>query len=226
MKITMIHGQNHVGSTCYIGRMLAEQFDAQVTEFFLPRDLNHFCLGCCKCIEDERKCPYYGDKKPIMEAVEEADLLIFTTPTYCLHASAPMKSFLDMTFTYWMSHKPREVMFRKKAVVISTAAGTGTKSAIKDVSTALFYWGVPYIRKYGIAVQAMGWDQVTEDKQEKIRKDIAALAKIIQKQKARAGIKTKFIFNMMRLMINAYEDAYPDKIYWKKKGWLGKTRPW
>lgn len=69
-----------------------------------------------------------------MQAVENADLLIFTTPTYCMHASAPMKSFIDLTFTYWMSHRPRECMFSKKAVVMSTAAGKGTKSAIKDIS--------------------------------------------------------------------------------------------
>ena len=45
-------------------------------------------------------------------------------------------------------------MFEKRAVVVSTAAGTGAASAIKDVATALEYWGVPQIEKYGIAVQA------------------------------------------------------------------------
>ena len=72
-----------------------------------------------------------------MDAVEAADLLIFTTPTYCLHASAPMKSFLDLTFTYWMPHRPRKCMFSKKAVVVSTAAGSGAKSAPKDITSAL-----------------------------------------------------------------------------------------
>lgn len=228
MKIAMVHGQNHAGSTCHIGRMLAQHFgpDAVVTEFFLPRDLNHFCLGCFQCMENNAKCPFYADKKPIMDAVEEADLLIFTTPTYCMHASAPMKSFLDLTFTYWMSHKPLEAMFRKKAVVISTAAGTGTKSAMKDIATALFYWGVPYIRQYGISVQASGWDQVAEGKKEKIQKDISALARKIQAQHVRVGIKTKLMFHFMRMMINSCEDGYPDKIYWREKGWLEKVRPW
>ena len=69
-----------------------------------------------------------------------------------MHASAPMKSFIDLTFTYWMSHRPRACMFSKKAVVISTAAGKGTKSAIKDISNTLFYWGVPYIKEYGITL--------------------------------------------------------------------------
>lgn len=65
-----------------------------------------------------------------------------------MRASASMKAFIDLTFTYWMSHRPRKCMFSKKAVVISTAAGSGAKSAIKDISNTLFYWGVPYIKEY------------------------------------------------------------------------------
>ena len=153
MRIVLIHGQNHKGSTYHISELLVEQFEnSDIQEFFLPRDLEHFCLGCYKCIENDEECPFFNEKRRIMQAVENADLLIFTTPTYCMHASAPMKSFIDLTFTYWMSHRPRACMFSKKAVVISTAAGKGTKSAIKDISNTLFYWGVPYIKEYGITL--------------------------------------------------------------------------
>ena len=59
-----------------------------------------------------------------------------------MRVSAPMKSFIDLTFISWMPHRPKAYMFHKKAVVISTAAGMGTKKAIKDISTCLFYWGI------------------------------------------------------------------------------------
>ena len=70
MKITMIHGQNHKGSTYHLGRILAEEIETEenITEFFLPRDLNHFCLGCYTCIEDEQKCPFYEEKQRIADA--------------------------------------------------------------------------------------------------------------------------------------------------------------
>lgn len=77
-----------------------------------------------------------------------------------MHISAPLKSFFDMTFDYWMVHRPRKWMFSKKAVIVSTSAGSTTRSAMKDVEDSLFNMGVPYIRKYGIAVQAMNWDGV------------------------------------------------------------------
>ena len=48
-----------------------------------------------------------------MEAVEAADVLIFTTPLYCLRASGPMESFPDLTFNYWMVHGLRECMLQK-----------------------------------------------------------------------------------------------------------------
>ena len=230
MKIVMINGQNHKGSTYNIGRLLAKNIgnDKDIVEFFLPKDLNHFCLGCYTCIEDDTKCPFYEEKNRIMKEVEEADILIFTTPTYCLRASAPMKSFIDMTFNYWMSHRPRKCMFNKKAVVISTAAGSGAKKAVKDVSDALFYWGIPCIVEYGICIQAMNWDGVNEKKKQKIEKDTIRIAqRLSRKKRVKAGIKTKAMFSLMRMMQKAdFGSGEADKSYWEKRGWLGKERPW
>lgn len=165
MKIVMIHGQNHKGSTYHIGRILSEQLVEKnnIKEFFLPKDLNHFCLGCYSCIDNEEKCPFYKEKKMIAKAMEDADLLILTTPNYCMAPSAPMKAFFDLFFQYWIPHRPRKSMFSKKAVVISTTAGMGTKQAIKPVKRALSYWGVPYIKTYGIALQASNWNEMTTE---------------------------------------------------------------
>ena len=228
MKIVLIHGQNHKGSSYNIGRMLADEFsEGEVKEFFLPRDLEHFCVGCYSCIEDETKCPYFEKKNAIMTEVEKADLLIFTTPTYCMRASAPMKAFIDLTFTYWMPHKPRKCMFSKKAVVISTAAGTGMKSAVKDISNTLFYWGVPYIKSYGVAVQAMSWEKVSKEKKERIKKDVQKMAKNLKNKKVQVGLKTKFMFGIMRMMqLKDWGSSPEEKEYWKEQGWLGKQRPW
>ena len=230
MKITLIHGQNHVGSSCTVGRLLADKLTGKEnqTEFFLPRDLNHFCTGCCACLGGDDRCPFYEEKKRILDAIEAADLLIFTTPTYCMHASGPMKSFLDLTFTKWMVHRPEKSMFRKKAVVISTAAGTGVGSAMKDVKTALSFWGISEIHCLGMAVQAMGWDQVSRKKKDQIRKKTEKLAGILSRGKQpRVSLKTRFLFAMMRKMQQNGMGASPaEKDYWQALGWLGKVSPW
>ncbi|MBO4980817.1 MAG: NAD(P)H-dependent oxidoreductase [Lachnospiraceae bacterium] len=230
MKITMIHGQNHKGSSYHIGSLIADQIhgEKEISEFFLPGELNHFCLGCYQCIREESRCPFYREKKKIMDAVEQADLLIFTTPTYCMRASAPMKNLLDLTFTYWMIHKPRECMFRKRAVVVSTAAGSGTRTAIKDITNALFYWGIPATLTYGASVQAMNWEQVPEKRKRKIERDTKRIAARLSKdRKVRVGVKTRCLFLVMRFMQKAGWGSGPaEKQYWEDNGWLGRTRPW
>lgn len=58
MKIVMLNGQNHKGSSYHVGRSIVDKIkgENEVTEFFFPKDLNHFCMGCYQCIEDVTKC--------------------------------------------------------------------------------------------------------------------------------------------------------------------------
>ena len=119
-------------------------------------------------------------------------------------------------------------MFSKRAVIVSTSAGSSSKSAMKDVEDALFYLGVPSITKYGIAVQAMNWDGIRASKKEKIEKDTSRIAaKLSRREKIHVGIKTRVIFNMMRMMQkNGWGSSPVEKEYWEKNGWLGRKRPW
>lgn len=163
-----------------------------------------------------------------MAEVETADILILTTPTYCMRTSAPMKSFIDLTFNYWMVHRPRKCMFSKKAIVVSTAAGSGTKTAIKDITNTLFYWGVPYVLSYGISVQAMSWNGVADKKKLKIGKDTDKIVKKLMKRKSgKVGLRTKFMFRIMGMIQKAGWGSSPvEKTYWESNGWLDKDRPW
>ena len=230
MRIVMLNGQNHRGSSYHIGRAVIDRIEGnkEVTEFFFPKDLDHFCLGCYRCIEDAAACPYYEEKKVILDAIDGADLLVVTTPTYCMHVSAPLKAFIDLTFDLWMSHRPMASMFTKRALIVSTAAGTGTGSAIKDVQDALVYMGVPKIVKYGLSVQAMNWEGVDHKKKAKIERDAARIAKQLSTDKAPAvGIRTRFLFRMMGMLQKKGWNSSPvETAYWKEKGWLDGKKPW
>lgn len=94
MKIVIIHGQSHKGSTYHIAHMLAEKLDGEIKEFFLPRDFGEFCVGCTRCIlESEKKCPHYEKLKPLTAAIDEADVIILASPVYVYHATGSMKAF-------------------------------------------------------------------------------------------------------------------------------------
>lgn len=227
-KIVIIHGQNHKGSTYHIAHKLADKIGGETTEFFLPRDFGEFCVGCTTCfIKTETKCPHYEKLAPLTRAIDEADVIILASPVYVYHVTGAMKAFLDHYGYRWMVHSPEESMFKKQGVCITTAAGAGLKSTMKDMSDSLFFWGVPKIYKFGMAVAATDWDSVNDKKKSAIEKTTTSIAAKINNKngKVKPGIKTKFMFSMMRLMMkNGWNER--DINYWKAKGWLDKNRPW
>lgn len=142
MKITVLHGQSHRGSTYHLARFLCEQLGGEVTEFFLPRDFGAFCVGCTRCFtQSETLCPHARALAPITRALDEADVIILASPVYVYHVTGPMKALLDHYGWRWMLHRPQESMFTKQAVCLSTAAGAGTRQTNRDLATAPFSGG-------------------------------------------------------------------------------------
>ena len=228
MKLVIIHGQSHKGSTYHIAHMLAEKISCDIKEFFLPRDFGEFCVGCTKCfIESETKCPHYEKITPLTNAMDEADVIILASPVYVYHATGAMKAFLDHYGYRWMVHRPEESMFKKQGVAISTAAGAGVKSTNKDMLDSLFFWGVAKRYNYGMSVAAVNWNGVSEKKKKAIDKATSRIAKKIIRnaENVKPGIKTKGMFLVMRMMQKNGFNA-SDIEYWKSKGWIEKKRPW
>lgn len=227
MKIVVINGQNHKGSTWHIGNMLINSFsgEKEITEFFLPRDLNHFCLGCYNCMKDLSACPFYEEKKIIDDAMKQADILILTSPNYCMLPSAPMKAFIDLFYQYWIPHRPQNSMFHKKAVVISTTAGIGAGRVCSQLKRTLAYWGVPYIKTYATAVQASSWKEVSDKKKKKIEVDMKRLAKTVEEASlGKPSLYIRFMFNLMARTKKKWND--PEAAHWKEYGWQDGKKPW
>ncbi len=221
MKVTIIHGQSHKGSTYHISKILADKIGGEVKEFFLPRDFGEFCIGCTQCFrKSETLCPHYEKINPLTEALDEADVLIFESPVYVYHVTGSMKAFLDHYGYRWMLHRPEESMFHKQAVCISTAAGAGMKSTNKDMADSFFYWGVPKVYKYGVRVMATSYKDIKPKIKAKIEKDTSKMAYQIKKNAGhvKTGIKTKICFYFMRMLhTRGWDEA--DLAYWSKKGW-------
>ncbi len=230
MNVLLINGQNHKGSTYHIGKMLADKIasEAEITEIFLPKDMPHFCCGCTQCfMVNENKCPHYDVIRPLTEKMDAADVLIFTSPVYVYHATGSMKAFLDHYGYRWMVHRPDDRMFHKQAVVISTAAGAGMKSTCKDIADSCFFWGIPKIYKYGIAVYAVNWQSVSQKRKQAIAKKTDQLAAKIKHRQGRVspGIKTRAFFQIMKLMQKSGWNE-TDARYWSEKGWTTGKKPW
>lgn len=79
MKIALIHGIGHQGSTWHYADLICQELDklgpVEKSEFFLPRDMPHFCMGCYTCFyKGEENCPHRDSVKPIAEAMGWKDV--------------------------------------------------------------------------------------------------------------------------------------------------------
>lgn len=230
MIITAIHGQNHRGSTWHIADLLirALGYGNEVNEFFLPQDMPHFCIGCMNCItKGEETCPHREEMESILQVMDRADLLIFTTPTYAYHASGSMMALLDHLAWRWMAHRPESSAFKKQAVVLSTSSGSTTRHALRDIAHSLEHWGIGKIYRYGVAVRAPVWEKIKSSKREEIDRAVAKLAQAIQKN---AGHVRPALCQRLRFRIVALRQRSPkndlDGRYWREKSWTDGVKPW
>ena len=168
MKITVINGTEKHGVTYKLKEIFLETFkgSAEITEFYLPGDCPSFCAGCTVCfLTDEHKCKDAEYVQKIQKALLEADLLVFTSPSYVCHATGAMKAMLDHFGYRWMPHRPVKEMFGKRAVIITQCLGAGDKSTAKDIKDSLSWWGISYIKECRFKLMGdIQWEKLSEKK--------------------------------------------------------------
>lgn len=232
MKITVIYAtqRKSKSSTYNIAQRFIQNLSEtdSVKEFFLPKDMPNFCIGCWNCFTDYRNCPDYGYLKPILESMLEADLLIFTAPVYVYHVPGQVKAFLDHFGYQWMAHQPRKEMFHKQVLLISTAAGAGTRSTLRDLKDSMTFWGISRIYTFGRNIHGSDWDTVTGIKKAKLQMEIDRLSDKIKgkNRPVTPSLKVKTLFHVMRFMHKKFHYNPADVDYWESLGWLNKERPW
>lgn len=237
MKITVINGTGKHGVTFRLKEEFLARFrpDAEITEYFLPKDCPDFCKGCASCcLNGESTCKDFEYVHRIENSLSEADLIVMTSPAYVMHATGAMKSFLDHLAYRWMPHRPAAEMFGKRAVIITQCLGAGAKSSAKDVRHSLSWWGISKIGVFtGALMSGLFWDALPEKRRNKLLKKINRLsrkfAKINYSEPARTCAATKLKFAVCRFMqkrLYKNNPEYVDAKYWHSQGWLKKVRPW
>jgi multimeric flavodoxin WrbA len=237
VKIVTVHGSPRKGNTYKATEVFKEEMKKQgeieFVDFFLPKDLPEFCCGCMTCfLKGEEKCPHADYTMPILEHMVSADALIFTTPVFVLSLSGCMKSFLDHYAYIFIVHRARTEMFKKKAFIISSTVGSGTKEAIKTVSTSLKFWGVNRIYSYSFATFGDEWENMKADKKDKFKSQIRKKAvkfynEVASHKKHRPYLFIRIMYSISKFILKKYtDDSSLDKKYWIEKGWYkGEKNP-
>ena len=237
MKITVINATEKKGVTYRLKEIFLEPFqnDAEITEFYLPKDGPGFCTGCTTCfMKDQNLCKDAQTVGKIEKALLEADLLVFASPAYVFHTTGAMKTMLDHFGYRWMPHRPAKEMFGKRAVIITQCLGAGGSSTAKDIKDSLSWWGVTAVYKCTFRLMSdTNWDKIPEKKRHAMTRKLTSLARkmrsIDYSKPAHTGIVAKMKFYAVRMMqtgLGKADPEYTDFKYWKENGWIGSARPW
>ena len=232
MKTVIVYGIEHKGCTYNVINLLKKHLninESDLTEYFLPKDMPHFCIGCNNCFaKGEEFCPHQEVITPIKNALLNADLLIFTSPVYVRHVTGQMKAFLDHFAFQFMVHRPNKEMFSKTAFIVSIGTGAGMNSTINEIKISLKWWGISKIFKFGYGINVLTWDEISNKNKLKIENKIKKVSTKIKSNinKFKIGLYTKGIFYICRYIQKKLALTFYDKEYWEKHGWLGKNRPW
>ncbi|MBD5390566.1 flavodoxin family protein [bacterium] len=237
MKITVINGTEKHGITYKLKEIFLSHFreDFEITEYYLPKDCPSFCIGCTSCfMNGENTCKDFSYINKIEKSLLEADLIVMTSPSYVMHTTGAMKSFLDHMGYRWMPHRPAQKMFGKRAVIITQCLGAGAKQTAKDIKHSLSWWGISKIGTFsGSLMSDILWDKLSTKKQKQLTKKINKLAKrfskINYKRPAHTSLITKIKFKFCRfIQKKVYKKGVGglDCSYWQNHGWLDKKRPW
>ena len=230
MNIAVFHGSPRRGNTYRATKIFMDELSKhgsiQFSEFFFPKALPEFCTGCQLCLGNPRDiCPHSQYVTPILDAIINADAMIFTTPHYgACSMSAGLKTLLDHLDFLTMNIAPRAELFTKKAFVITT--GSGSTAAAKPIKRYLKNWGVNRVYPLGIRMFTDKWDKMSEDKQEKCEKRLQKAARRFYRAPKRFPyLSTIFMYHMSKFVLKKYigEGEYPYK-YWQGKGYF-KQRP-
>lgn len=229
MKIIVINGTEIRGVTYHMKNLFLEALGDQheITEFYLPKDMPHFCCGCKTCFfRSELRCPHAKSVLPIWEAVKAADLLVFATPVYALRAPGQVKALLDHWCCHWAPHRPEPALFSKKAVILTNSAGAPNGDAQKDIATSLSWLCVPHIRSLGVnLMEGVIWDELSEKRRAKITARLQKLATHYTNLfKSHRSLKVRAIWTMCKMLhkgtAKKQNPLSVDTQYWKDKGWI------
>jgi multimeric flavodoxin WrbA len=231
MNITVIYGQRHKSNTWTLTNLFLERLGSdgnQITEFFLPDDAPGYCTGCLNCfMKDEKLCPHAAAVQPVAAALDKADVIIVASPCYVFGMTGQLKTLFDHFGYRFMAHRPEASMYRKQAIVLSTAAGAGMNKVTKSIAFNLFMWGVARIYRYGVRINAADFDEIPDKRKKKINLAAERITRKVLDNAGRVkpGFKTRFIFFIMRLNQKRNDWSLADKEYWESRGWLGKKKP-
>ena len=242
MNICLITAVSNPGCTAHIREAFVAQLNvlipgARIRQFILPKDGPAYCLGCKACFyKDMSACPHLKATLPIWQAMEEACLVVFITPTYVFSIPGQLKALLDHFGSRWIVHQPSPKMLWKQALIINQAVGAGFRSTLIPLKHSLRFWGIKRIYHIKARLGMTDYDLVDQKAKTKLNRQIErTIRKIMSKQQdVSPGLFAKLLYRAMafghqgihKMLQKKNQPATSDYLFWQQEGWLDGHFPW
>jgi multimeric flavodoxin WrbA len=209
--------------THIVKNFLAKHTEVDFQEIFLKDLPIDYCIGCYKCMKfGEEKCGNADIIHKLLQSIDEADGVIFSSPIYVDNVNAIMKNFIDH-FAFLL-HRPR--FFGKKAIIIVSTLETGIKQVSKYLINTISHWGFDIVGSLGIKVKGF------EENFKQNEKYMARLENLSNKFAHSIQNNTSYppkmadlvFFHIFKVLVEHTKSISPaDYEYWKSKQWLQKS---
>ncbi|MEK5028556.1 flavodoxin family protein [Paenibacillus sp. FSL M7-1046] len=222
-KVTAFIGNHQKHSTykavCEFERNLKAYGNIEFEIVFLKDYQLEYCRGCKVCFDKgEEYCPLHDDRDILMEKMIQSDGVIFATPNYAFHVSAPMKNLLDrLAFTF---HRPR--FFGKTFTAIVNQGIFGGNAIVKYLSSMGGNFGFRVSK--GCVLTTL--EPRSEAAQNKITREIKKASARFYKDLMRAAPPVPSFFRLMTFRMSRtsiqlmLDDKSKDYRYYKENGWF------
>lgn len=186
MKILAICGSPRKGETFKVLDAMKENFPDIDYEILMLKDMNlKDCYGCYMCINrGPDKCPLKDDRDVILKKMEEADGVVFATPTNTRHVTALMKKFMDKLG--YIAHRP--YLFDKYALFIATCKGFGADLANDYMSSNIGQYGFNVVSSLDLYISTKSEAETQYNKEQTAQ----AFEKLISAIQKGERLKPKF----------------------------------
>lgn len=178
-----------------------------------------FCRGCKLCFDKgEELCPIEDDRDLLIDKLNQSDGVIFATPNYSFHVSAPMKNLLDrLAFVF---HRPR--FFGKAFTSIVTQGVFGGGSIVKYLGNMGENFGFSVAKGCVLKTLEPTSKAAQEKNSHEIKKAAARFYRVLMRPASPApSFFRLMMFRMSRTSMKAMlSDQYYDYRHYKEKGWF------
>jgi multimeric flavodoxin WrbA len=232
MKILTIIGSprkkgNSYQAACKLEEEMKKQGDYEFEYLFLKDTDLQDCRGCFNCISRGIEfCPLKDDRQMIQEKMHDADGLVMVSPVYVMTVTALLKNFIDRVA--YLCHRPE--YHGKKALVLCTTGGIGSKETLEYMEMITGAWGYKVAGKCGLTTPPWPATEGLEKKnskalQKSVQKFDQSLKSMEQDRSLKVSIKEYMGFRIFQTISSNVKEYMPaDYQFYQGKNYYQPAR--